>query len=95
VRIENWLGLETARDGRAIFRNIFAPDLETSIPCDVLALSLGRVPNQELEASARARGMEVATAGDCRSPRTIEEAILEGTLAAATLSEVRAPAAVA
>jgi NADPH-dependent 2,4-dienoyl-CoA reductase/sulfur reductase-like enzyme len=95
VRIENWLGLESADAGTVRFRNIFAPDLETSISCDVLALSLGRVPNQELEVELRARGLDVATAGDCQSPRTIEEAILEGTLAAATQSPVSAAAAVA
>ncbi len=89
VRIENWLGLQGAADGRANFRSIFAPDLETSIRCDVLALSLGRVPSQTLEAELRARGLSVASAGDCRSPRGLEEAILEGTLAAARLSEVR------
>jgi 2,4-dienoyl-CoA reductase-like NADH-dependent reductase (Old Yellow Enzyme family)/thioredoxin reductase len=94
VRIENWLALQKAEEGRASFRNIFAPDLETSIPCDVLALSLGRVPNQSLEADLRARGIEVETAGDCRSPRTIEEAVLEGTLAAMTLSRVPTPATV-
>ena len=94
VRIENWLALQKAEEGSASFRNIFAPDLETSIPCDVLALSLGRVPNQSLEADLRARGIEVETAGDCRSPRTIEEAVLEGTLAAMTLSRVPTPASV-
>ena len=94
VRIENWLALQKAEAGSASFRNIFAPDLETSIACDVLALSLGRVPNQELEADLRARGVEVETAGDCRSPRTIEEAILEGTLAATALSEVSTAASV-
>ena len=92
VRIENWLALQKAEAGSASFRNIFAPDLETSIACDVLALSLGRVPNQELEADLRARGIDVETAGDCRSPRTIEEAVLEGTLAAMALSDVPAPA---
>jgi hypothetical protein len=95
VRIENWLGLESAEGGKVMFRNIFAPELETSISCDVLALSLGRVPNQELETELRARGRNVVTAGDCRSPRTIEEAILEGTLAAAAHRNVPAAAAVA
>ena len=92
VRIENGLGAPESRGGSASFRNIFAPDLETSIACDVLALSLGCVPNQELEADLRARGIDVETAGDCRSPRTIEEAVLEGTLAAMALSDVPAPA---
>lgn len=83
VRIENWQGLVSADAGRVLFRNIFAPDIETTIECDVLAVSLGRVPNQELEAELRDRGVDVDTAGDCRSPRTIEEAVFEGTVAAA------------
>jgi pyruvate/2-oxoglutarate dehydrogenase complex dihydrolipoamide dehydrogenase (E3) component len=86
VRIENWLGLQGATDGRVNFRSIFAPDLETSIRCDVLALSLGRVPNQGLESELRTRGFSVTSAGDCRSPRGLEEAILEGTLGVARLS---------
>jgi 2,4-dienoyl-CoA reductase-like NADH-dependent reductase (Old Yellow Enzyme family) len=94
VQIENWLELQGAADGRVDFRNIFAPDLQTSIRCDVLALSLGRVPNQGLEAELRARGLAVRSAGDCRSPRGLEEAILEGTLAAASLSQGRSPQAV-
>ena len=94
VRIENWLGLHGAADGRVNFRSIFAADLETSIGCDVLALSLGRVPNQRLEAELRIRGLSVTSAGDCRSPRGLEEAILEGTLAGARLGEVRSRQAV-
>ncbi len=94
IRIENWLGLQGAADGSVSFRSIFAPELETSIRCDVLALSLGRVPNQRLEAELRSRSFSVTTAGDCRSPRGLEEAILEGTLAAVRLSEVRSPQAV-
>jgi pyruvate/2-oxoglutarate dehydrogenase complex dihydrolipoamide dehydrogenase (E3) component len=95
VRIENWLGLESAADGTVNFRNIFAPDLRTSLPCDVLAVSLGRVPNQELEAVVRERGLTVVAAGDCQSPRTIEEAVLEGTLAANAHSDVPAAAVAA
>jgi 2,4-dienoyl-CoA reductase-like NADH-dependent reductase (Old Yellow Enzyme family)/thioredoxin reductase len=95
VQIENWLGLESAADGTVRFRNIFAPELETSLSCDVLALSLGRVPNQQLETELHARGLAAVTAGDCRSPRTIEEAILEGTLAVSAHSDVPAAAAVA
>jgi pyruvate/2-oxoglutarate dehydrogenase complex dihydrolipoamide dehydrogenase (E3) component len=88
VRIENWLALDSTEPGRATFRNIFAPDLRRAISCDVLALSLGRVPNQELEAALGGRGLRCVAVGDCRSPRTIEEAILEGTSAAIEVSEV-------
>jgi NADPH-dependent 2,4-dienoyl-CoA reductase/sulfur reductase-like enzyme len=83
VRIEHYLGLESARDGLVRFRNIFAPDLQTEIAADALLVALGRVPDDRLADDLRARGgFPVEEAGDCRSPRSIEEAVLEGTLAA-------------
>lgn len=83
VRIEHYLGLHSAAAGLVRFRNIFAPELERAIETDALLLSLGRVPNDELLARLRERdGLTAAPAGDCRSPRGLEEAILEGTLAA-------------
>jgi 2,4-dienoyl-CoA reductase-like NADH-dependent reductase (Old Yellow Enzyme family)/thioredoxin reductase len=82
VRIEPYLGLLGASEGRVRFRNIFAADLESEIEADVLALSVGRVPNDEITSDLRAAGLAVEEAGDCRSPRSLEEAILEGTLAA-------------
>ena len=90
VRIEPYLGLLGASAGTVRFRNIFAADLETEIDADVLALSLGRVPNDEIAAGLRTAGIAVEEAGDCRSPRSLEEAILEGTLAPRKLA---APAA--
>jgi 2,4-dienoyl-CoA reductase-like NADH-dependent reductase (Old Yellow Enzyme family) len=83
VRIEHYLGLESAAGGSVRFRNIFAPDLETVIETDALLVALGRVPDDGLADALRERGgLTVEQAGDCRSPRSIEEAILEGTLAA-------------
>lgn len=61
-----------------VLRNVFAPELETPVEADAIVLALGRVP-VEVEAPAGAR---VERAGDCLSPRSLEEAILEGTLAA-------------
>jgi 2,4-dienoyl-CoA reductase-like NADH-dependent reductase (Old Yellow Enzyme family)/thioredoxin reductase len=91
VPIRQYLGLHRARPGAIEFRNIFAPELETTIEADVLALSLGRVPNDELAVELREAGIQVLEAGDCQSPRSIEEAILEGTLAArAVYAERRA-----
>jgi 2,4-dienoyl-CoA reductase-like NADH-dependent reductase (Old Yellow Enzyme family)/thioredoxin reductase len=81
VRIEHYLGLHSASGGLVRFRNIFAPELDHSLPADALVLSLGRMPEDELTEGLRARGLSVQTAGDCRSPRGLEEAILEGTLA--------------
>jgi 2,4-dienoyl-CoA reductase-like NADH-dependent reductase (Old Yellow Enzyme family)/thioredoxin reductase len=82
VPIRHYLGLHSASAGAIRFRNIFAPELETVIEADVLALSLGRVPNDDLAEELREIGLRVLEVGDCQSPRSLEEAILEGTLAA-------------
>jgi 2,4-dienoyl-CoA reductase-like NADH-dependent reductase (Old Yellow Enzyme family)/thioredoxin reductase len=66
----------------AILRNVFAPELETTLPADTIVLALGRVPEDGLAVSLRAAGMRVEEAGDCLSPRGLEEAVLEGTRAA-------------
>jgi 2,4-dienoyl-CoA reductase-like NADH-dependent reductase (Old Yellow Enzyme family) len=81
VRFEHYLGLESAADGLVRFRNVVAPELTAALPADALVLSLGRTPADELSAELRERGVDVREAGDCRSPRGLEEAILEGTLA--------------
>jgi 2,4-dienoyl-CoA reductase-like NADH-dependent reductase (Old Yellow Enzyme family)/thioredoxin reductase len=94
VRIEHYLGLEGARDGVVRFRNIFAPDLQTEIATDALLVALGRVPDDALADALRAQGdVLVEEAGDCRSPRSIEEAVLEGTLAARRAVPARAGSA--
>ena len=84
VRIEHYLGLHDATGGVVRFRNVLAPELETELEADALVVALGRVPADDLAADLRERavGVHVEQAGDCRSPRGIEEAILEGTLAA-------------
>jgi pyruvate/2-oxoglutarate dehydrogenase complex dihydrolipoamide dehydrogenase (E3) component len=82
VRLEHHLELSGAQGGRVGFRNIFAPELETDLPADMLVLALGRVPEHRLARLLEARGLEVHEAGDCLGPRGVEEAILEGTLAA-------------
>ena len=85
VRIEHHLELVTASGGTARFRNLFAPELEAAFP-GTLVLALGRVPVDALASELAALGMPVQEAGDCRSPRSLEEAILEGTLAARVVS---------
>ena len=45
-------------------------------------LALGRVPEDTLAPALRDAGLEVEEAGDCLSPRSLEEAVLEGALAA-------------
>lgn len=90
VRIEHYLGLHSASAGAVHFRSIFAPERERSIEADALLLSLGRVPEDGLAASLlqRGSGPAIETVGDCCSPRGLEEAILEGTLAARRLPVV-------
>jgi 2,4-dienoyl-CoA reductase-like NADH-dependent reductase (Old Yellow Enzyme family)/thioredoxin reductase len=82
IRLEQHVELVGAQGGRALFRNLFAPEVETALPADLLVLALGRVPVHGLGERLAARGLEVHEAGDCLSPRSLEEAILEGTLAA-------------
>jgi 2,4-dienoyl-CoA reductase-like NADH-dependent reductase (Old Yellow Enzyme family)/thioredoxin reductase len=86
VSIRHYQGLHSAAGGAVHFRNIFAPELETVLEADVLALALGRVPNDALAEELRELDLRVLEAGDCQSPRSIEEAILEGTLAARELA---------
>jgi NADPH-dependent 2,4-dienoyl-CoA reductase/sulfur reductase-like enzyme len=81
VTVEHHLTLDRAEPGCAVFRNTFAPELETAIATESLVLALGRVPEDAL-AGLDAAGVAVERAGDCLSPRSIEEAVLEGTLAA-------------
>ena len=45
-------------------------------------LALGRVPEDKLAPELAEAGLRVEEAGDCVSPRSLEEAVLEGTLAA-------------
>jgi 2,4-dienoyl-CoA reductase-like NADH-dependent reductase (Old Yellow Enzyme family) len=81
VQIEHHLGLHSADAGVVRFRNLFAPELERAIKADAVLLSLGRVPEDDLATSLlEHEGVVVEAAGDCCSPRGLEEAILEGTL---------------
>jgi NADPH-dependent 2,4-dienoyl-CoA reductase/sulfur reductase-like enzyme len=82
VTIRSGLELDSAADGEVHCRSIFAPERKTAFPADAVVLSLGRVPDDSLTRSLHAAGVAHETAGDCRSPRGLEEAILEGTLAA-------------
>jgi 2,4-dienoyl-CoA reductase-like NADH-dependent reductase (Old Yellow Enzyme family)/thioredoxin reductase len=78
VRILHHHELESAGDGEARLRNVFARELVTLVGTDAVVLALGRVP-VEVDPPP---GVPVEHAGDCLSPRSLEEAVLEGTLAA-------------
>ena len=76
-------GLVSAAGGSVELANVFAPELRRSVSTDALVLCHGRVPDDALYqplVAALGTGVVVA-AGDCCSPRGLEEAILEGTLA--------------
>ena len=62
--------------------NVFAPELREHVAADLLVLAQGRVPEDDLAPGLRAAEVRVEEAGDCLSPRSLEEAILEGTVAA-------------
>jgi 2,4-dienoyl-CoA reductase-like NADH-dependent reductase (Old Yellow Enzyme family)/thioredoxin reductase len=76
--------LAAAGGGTVRLRNIYAPELQTELPAASLVLALGRVPDDALAAELAERGIAFVPAGDCRSPRGLEEAILEGTLSVAS-----------
>ncbi len=75
IEIRHHLELAGWEDGRARFTNLFAPEIETELENDALVLALGRVPVRELAVQG------AAEAGDRLAPRSLEEAILEGSLA--------------
>lgn len=82
VRIQHHVELTGARAGAVELRNLVAPELELELEADLLVLALGRVPESGPAQELTARGLVVERAGDALSPRSIEEATLEGTLAA-------------
>lgn len=81
VTIASGLELDSAGPGEVRCRSIFAPERRTIFPADAVVTALGRVPDDGLARGLHAAGVPHETAGDCRSPRSLEEAILEGTLA--------------
>ena len=82
VEIRQHLELTGVDRGRVVLRNVFAPELELVLAADALVLALGRVPADDLAPALVAAGLQIEEAGDCLSPRSLEEAILEGTGAA-------------
>ncbi|MGH2940290.1 MAG: FAD-dependent oxidoreductase [Solirubrobacterales bacterium] len=83
VTIASGLELDSAGPGEVHCRSIFAPERKTTFPADTVVTALGRVPDDTLVRSLHSAGIPHETAGDCRSPRGLEEAMLEGTLAVA------------
>ena len=82
VEILHHRELAGASSGAVDLANVFASELRESRTVDLVVLAQGRAPNDDLAPALRAAGLRVEEAGDCLSPRSFEEAILEGTLAA-------------
>ncbi len=82
VTILHHLELESVTGDAARLRNVFAPERIETVRADAVVLALGRAPEESPAAALTAHGIRVEEAGDCRSPRSLEEAVLEGTLAA-------------
>ena len=74
--------LAGAVDGHVELENVFARELRLRLPADLLILAQGRIPDDALAPQLVEAGLRVEEAGDCLSPRSLEEAVLEGTLAA-------------
>ena len=79
VEIRHHLRLTGASRGEVHFANTFARGVATVIPADHLVLAQGRVPAPVPEPAWG--DMPVRRVGDCETPRSLEEAILEGTRA--------------
>jgi 2,4-dienoyl-CoA reductase-like NADH-dependent reductase (Old Yellow Enzyme family)/thioredoxin reductase len=94
IEIRHYYDVVSASGGEVRLQNVLAPELEATTPADAVVLSMGRVPEDSLTLALIERGLRVEEAGDCRTPRSIEEAILEGTLAAAALASPIEAAAV-
>jgi 2,4-dienoyl-CoA reductase-like NADH-dependent reductase (Old Yellow Enzyme family)/thioredoxin reductase len=83
VAIRQHLRLVEVTPEGGLFANLFADDVRELIPADHVVLAQGRVPAPSPFAELRESGIDVRRAGDCASPRSLEEAILEGTMAVA------------
>jgi 2,4-dienoyl-CoA reductase-like NADH-dependent reductase (Old Yellow Enzyme family)/thioredoxin reductase len=87
VSIRQHLRLAEITPAGGLFANLFADDVRELIPADQVVLAQGRVPAASPYTELRRLGLQVRRAGDCASPRSLEEAILEGTMAVVTWAE--------
>ncbi|NYF24377.1 FAD-dependent oxidoreductase [Sporosarcina sp. JAI121] len=74
-------------NGNVVVRNLFTHKREEMENHKIIVLSVGRVPNTELYEEIKNLAPTVSQIGDCLAPRTIEEATLEGLLAAVNIED--------
>lgn len=82
VEVIPYARLYGADEDTAYFHHTAGGDPIVCEGMDTLVLAQGHQPAIALEESLRGRGLEIHLVGDCLSPRTAEEAIYEGMLAA-------------
>jgi 2,4-dienoyl-CoA reductase-like NADH-dependent reductase (Old Yellow Enzyme family)/thioredoxin reductase len=87
VSIRHHLRLVEVTSEGGVVANLFAGDLRELIQADHVVLAQGRVPAPDLCSELRDLGLDVRRAGDCASPRSLEEAVLEGTMAVVAWAE--------
>jgi 2,4-dienoyl-CoA reductase-like NADH-dependent reductase (Old Yellow Enzyme family)/thioredoxin reductase len=87
VVIRHHLRLVEVGPEGGLFANLFAGDVRDLIAAEHVVLAQGRVPAPSPGGELRELGFDVRRAGDCASPRSLEEAILEGTMAVVTWAE--------
>jgi len=86
VEILHHRELIAASSGAVVLRNVFARELVEEVEADLLVLAQGRVPVNDLAEPLRELGLVVEEIGDSLSPRSLEEATLEASLAVQRLS---------
>ena len=78
VEVLPWLRLYGV-DGDSVYcQHVASGEAVVLDGVDTLVLAQGQNPRTELEDELAAAGVELLLAGDCLSPRTCEEAVLEG-----------------
>jgi 2,4-dienoyl-CoA reductase-like NADH-dependent reductase (Old Yellow Enzyme family)/thioredoxin reductase len=83
VEIVHHVELDELAGRRIRLRNMYAHDIKHEIDDAEIVTALGRIPAPDgLAEKLAATGARVVQAGDCRTPRTLQEAVLEGTAAA-------------
>ena len=82
VEILPWLRLYGADTDSVYCQHVASGEAVVLDDVDTLVLAQGHAPRTELETALEGSGARVLLAGDCLSPRTCEEAVLEGLQAA-------------
>ena len=85
VEMLPWLRLFGADEDTVWCQHVASGEAVVLERVDTVVLALGHAPDTSLEAALEGCSAEVVTAGDCLSPRTCEEAVLEGLQVAAGL----------